>query len=97
MTHALNITQPQPALLRNNNGIATPVNNNCCAAASVIAFSCSSAEGLIPHEKLREAATPNATLIAQKRPPAQPSQGYARRQSKRNSGTAFNENGMEVS
>ena len=76
MTHALNITQPQPALLRNNNGIATPVNNNCCAAASVIAFSCSSAEGLIPHEKLREAATPNATLIAQNRPPAQPAVGY---------------------
>ncbi len=30
----------------------------------------------IPHEKLREAATPDATLIAQNRPPAQPTEGY---------------------
>ncbi|PHH39796.1 hypothetical protein CRX57_06300 [Pseudomonas putida] len=78
MTHALNVTQPQPALLRKNNGIATPVNNNCCAAASIIASSCSPAEGLIPHEKLREAATPKASLIAQNRPPAQLVQGYKR-------------------
>jgi hypothetical protein len=78
MTPALNITQPQPALLRNNNGIATPVNNNYCAAASIIASSSSSTEGLIPHEKLREAATLNAALIAQNRPPAQLAQGYKR-------------------
>ncbi|UDI91177.1 hypothetical protein [Pseudomonas sp. IAC-BECa141] len=71
MTHAQNATHRLAALLRNNNGIATPVNNSSCAAASIIASSRSTAEGLIPHEKLREAATPKATLIAQNRPPAQ--------------------------
>jgi hypothetical protein len=48
----------------------------CCEAAGIIAPSSSTTEALIPHEKLREAATPNATLIAQNRPPAQPAVGY---------------------
>ncbi|WP_273527671.1 hypothetical protein [Pseudomonas sp.] len=76
MTHAQNATHPLPALLRNNSGIATPVNNNCCAAARIIASSRSTAEGLIPHKKLREAANPNATLTAQQRSSAQLAEGY---------------------
>ncbi|WP_460138288.1 hypothetical protein [Pseudomonas sp. S2_A10] len=72
-----NITHTQAALLRNNDGIATRVKNSCCVAASIIAPS-SSTEALIPHEKLREAATLSATLIAQNRQPAQLVQGYKR-------------------
>jgi hypothetical protein len=51
-------------------------NSLCCETAGIIALSCSTTEAPIPHEKLREAATPNATLIAQNRPPAQPAVGY---------------------
>lgn len=51
-------------------------NSLCCAAAGIIAPLSSTTEALPPHEKLREAATPNATLIAQNRPPAQPAEGY---------------------
>ncbi|MCP1489441.1 hypothetical protein J3D48_005754 [Pseudomonas fluorescens] len=51
-------------------------NSLCCEAAGNIAPFCSTTEALIPHEKLREAATLNATLIAQNRPPAQPAVGY---------------------
>jgi hypothetical protein len=51
-------------------------NSICCEAAGIIASSSSTTEALIPHEKLREAATPNATLIAQNRPLAQPAVGY---------------------
>mgnify|MGYP001070207323 CR=1 FL=1 len=78
MTNEQSATHRPPALLRNNNGIASLVNDNCCVAASIIATSSSTAEGLIPHEKLREAATLNAMLIAQYRPPAQPVKGYQR-------------------
>lgn len=78
MTHAQNATHSLPAFLRKNKGIATPVNNSSCEAASIIASSRSNSEGLIPHEKLREAAKPNATLIAQNRPPAQLVEGYKR-------------------
>lgn len=49
----------------------------CCAAVGIIAPRGATAEALIPHEKLREAATPDATLIAQNRPPAQPVMGYS--------------------
>lgn len=72
-----NITHTQAALLRNHDGIATRVKNSCCVAASIIAPS-SSTEAFIPHEKLREAATLSATLIAQNRQPAQLVQGYKR-------------------
>jgi hypothetical protein len=48
-----------------------------CAAVGIIAPHGATAETLIPHEKLREAATPKATLIAQNRPPAQPVMGYS--------------------
>jgi hypothetical protein len=53
-------------------------NSLCCAAAGIIAPSSSTTEAFIPHEKLREAATPYATLTAQDRPPAQLIQGYKR-------------------
>lgn len=76
MRNVQNTTETLPALLRINNGIATPVNNSCCAAARIIASYSSTAEGLIPHEKLREAAIHNATLNAQKRSPAQLVEGY---------------------
>lgn len=72
-----NTTQTSTALLRNANGVdMTETNNLCCTAAGIIASSSATAEELIPHEKLRGAATPDATLIARDRPPAQPVVGY---------------------
>ncbi|MGY2170583.1 hypothetical protein [Pseudomonas gingeri] len=76
MMHAQDTTQAQAALLRNENGIATPVTNSCCEAASIIDPLSATTEGLVPHEKLREAATPRASLIALERSPAQPVKGY---------------------
>lgn len=77
MTHSQDNTQVQAALLRDDSGIDTPVKNSlCCAAAGIIASSSATAEALIPHEKLRGAALADATLNAQKRPPAQPVVGY---------------------
>ena len=65
------------ALLRNDSSVDAPVTNSlCCAAAGIIDSVSATAEALIPHEKLRGAATPDATLIARKRPPAQPVVGY---------------------
>ncbi len=79
MTHSQDNTWVQAALLRNDSGIDTPVKNRlCCAAAGIIASSSATAEALIPHEKLRGAATPNATLIAQNRQLAQPVVGCMR-------------------
>jgi hypothetical protein len=70
-------TQSPTALLREEASVDTlETNSLCCAAAGIIASSSSTTEALIHHEKLREAATPNATLIAQNRPPAQPAEGY---------------------
>ena len=70
-------TQSPTALLREEASVDTlETNSLCCAAAGIIAPSSSTTDALIPHEKLREAATPNATLIAQNRPPAQPAVGY---------------------
>jgi hypothetical protein len=72
-----NTTQTSTALLRNTTGVdTTETNSLCCAAAGIIAPLSATAEALIPHEKLREAATPGATLIAQSRPLAQPVVGY---------------------
>ncbi len=69
--------QGKAALLCNASRIAAPVNNSlCCAAAGITALCCSTTEALTPHEKLREAANPDATLIAQIRPPAQLVEGY---------------------
>lgn len=48
----------------------------CCEAAGIIHPLSSPAEALIPHDKLREAAPADATLIAKNRPHAQPAEGY---------------------
>lgn len=65
-------TQSPTALLREEASVYTlETSSLCCAAAGIIAPSSSTTEAHIPHEKLREAATPNATLTAQNRPPAQ--------------------------
>lgn len=50
---------------------AQETNSLCCAAAGITVPSHSTTEALIPHEKLREAATVDATLFAQSCPPAQ--------------------------
>jgi hypothetical protein len=74
----LNTTQTSTALLCNVNGVdAQETKSLCCAAAGIIDPISATAEALIPHEKLREAATPDATLIAQNRPPAQLVAGYS--------------------
>lgn len=72
-----NTTKTSTALLRNANGVDSPETNSlCCAAAGIIAPLSATTEARIPHEKLREAATPDASLIAQNRPPAQLVEGY---------------------
>ncbi len=77
MKHSQANTQVQPALLRNNSGIDTPVKNSlCCTAAGITALPCGTAEALIPHRMLRGAALKEATLNAQSRPLAQPVMGY---------------------
>ena len=77
MKQEQNNIQTQAALLRSTNRVDAPVKNSlCCIAAGIIAPSTATADVLIPHEKLREAATPDATLITQNRPPAQPVLGY---------------------
>ncbi|WP_433589578.1 hypothetical protein [Pseudomonas koreensis] len=70
-------TQSTTALLCEEVSVDTlETNSLCCEAAGIIASSSSTTEALIPHKKLREAATPDATLTAQNRPPAQPAVGY---------------------
>jgi hypothetical protein len=77
MTHTLTHNQNQTALLRNTCSItAQKTNRLCCAAAGITALCRSTTEVLIPHEKLRVAATTDTTLIAQVRSLAQPAQGY---------------------
>ena len=69
----------QPALLRTAGSVNTlETNSLCCVAAGIIASSSATAEALIPHEKLRGAASASATLNAQIRPLAQPAVGYTR-------------------
>ena len=69
-------TQSTIALLCKEASVDTLESNSlCCAAAGIIAPLSATAEVLIPHEKLREAAAPDATLIAQNRLPAQPMVG----------------------
>lgn len=70
-----------PALLRATASVDAPVTNSlCCAAAGITALLQATAEPRTPHEKLRGAATPDATLIAQDRPLAQPVVGYTQSQ-----------------
>jgi hypothetical protein len=57
---------------------AEETNSLCCAAAGINASSNNATEALIPHEMLREAALPDATLTAQNGPLAQPVVGYTR-------------------
>ena len=77
MTHSLTNRLLLPALLRNTSGIDTPVKNSlCCAAAGITKAFRATAEVLIPHIKLREAAHLDAPLNAQNRPLAQLVVGY---------------------
>ncbi|MFJ2388652.1 hypothetical protein [Pseudomonas koreensis] len=48
----------------------------CCAATGISDFPQAATEALPPQEKLRRAATPNATLTAQQRSSAQLAEGY---------------------
>ena len=66
-----------PASIRDADCIdAKKTESLCCEAAGIINTVSSSAEAPIPHDKLREAAPVDATLIANTRPPAQPAEGY---------------------
>ncbi|MBP5123998.1 hypothetical protein HUS96_17220 [Pseudomonas protegens] len=77
MPHAQPTDQAMTALLRNVSGVdAQKTKNLCCAAAGITALAHSNTEVRIPHEKLRGAATPGATLNAQSGPLAQLAQGY---------------------
>lgn len=79
MKRDLHTHQTSTALLCNANGVdAQETKSLCCAAAGIIAPITATADVLIPHEKLREAAPPDASLIAQTRPSAQPAKGYKR-------------------
>ncbi|MCQ3017999.1 hypothetical protein NLO83_20680 [Pseudomonas tremae] len=64
--------QAQAAFLRNSSWSTTQKTNClCCTAAGITALPSSTTEAPVPPEKLREAATHDATLIAQNRLPAQ--------------------------
>lgn len=66
-----------PASLREASSIDEQKTKSlCCEAAGIIHPFSSPAEALIPHDKLREAAPVDATLIAKNRPHAQPAEGY---------------------
>ena len=70
-------TEASTALLCNVRVVdAQETKSLCCAAAGITKPVSATAEALIPHEKLREAAHPDATLNAKKRQPAQHAQGY---------------------
>ncbi|MBX8475377.1 hypothetical protein K5D38_11345 [Pseudomonas cichorii] len=64
------------ALLCCSTSVDAQKTNSCCEAVGINALTSATAEALIPHEKLRRAATPDAPLFAQERPPAQPVVGY---------------------
>lgn len=71
------IREAIPASLREVSSIdAQKTKSLCCEAAGIIHPLSSPAEALIPHDKLREAAPVDATLIAKNRPHAQPAEGY---------------------
>ena len=67
-----------PTVLLCNVGVvdAQKTKSLWCGAAGITKPVSATAEALTPHEKLREAMHPDATLIAQNRPPAQPAAGY---------------------
>lgn len=77
--HAIgqDVTEVTPASLREVRDVdAQKTKSLCCEAAGIISPLSSPAEALIPHDKLREAAPADATLIAKNRPHAQPAVGY---------------------
>ncbi|WP_415262344.1 hypothetical protein [Pseudomonas chlororaphis] len=70
-------TQSMPALLCNACGVdAQETKSLCCEAADIISHLSSATELLIPHDRLRQAAPTEVTLIASERPHAQPVRGY---------------------
>lgn len=71
------ISDAIPASLRKAPSIdAQKTKSLCCEAAGIIQPPSCPAEALIPHDKLREAAPVDGTLIAKNRPHAQPAEGY---------------------
>lgn len=77
MPHAQPTAQAMTALLRNAASVdAQKTKSLCCAAAGITALARSTTEVHTPHEKLRGAARPRATLNAQSGPLAQLAQGY---------------------
>ncbi|MFS1287506.1 hypothetical protein ACLRDI_07280 [Pseudomonas piscis] len=77
MPHAQPTAQAMTALLRNAASVNTQKTKSlCCAAAGITALAHNTTGARIPHEKLRGAAVPGATLNAQSGPLAQLAQGY---------------------
>lgn len=77
MKQVQNHTPSQAALLRSASRVDAPVKKSlCCVAAGITAPPSSTAEALIPHERLRSAALADATLNARKCPLAQLVIGY---------------------
>lgn len=66
-----------PALLRDAAGVdAQKPKSLCCAAAGIISDLSAPTDSQIPHDRLRQAAPAETTLIASGRPHAQPAKGY---------------------
>ncbi|WP_190306041.1 hypothetical protein [Pseudomonas oryziphila] len=66
-----------PALLRKAAGVdAQKTKSLCCVAAGIISTLNAPADPQIPHDRLRQAAPADATLIAPDRPHAQLAKGY---------------------
>lgn len=66
-----------PALLREAACVDTQKTKSlCCAAAGIISTLSAPAEQQVPHDRLRQAAPADTTLIASDRPHAQPVKGY---------------------
>ncbi|WP_434987418.1 hypothetical protein [Pseudomonas protegens] len=79
MPHAEPTARTMTALLRNADSVDTQKTKSlCCAAAGITALARSTTEMRTPHEKLRGAARPGATLNAQIGPLAQLAQGCKR-------------------
>lgn len=76
-------TEPQinaiimPVLLRETACVDTQKTKSlCCAAAGIISTSSAATDLQTPHDRLRQAAPPDTTLIVSGRSPAQPVKGY---------------------
>lgn len=74
--HQVRTTRP-PALLRDAAGVdAQKTKSLCCAAAGIISPISELTDSQIPHDRLRQAAPTDTTLVASVRPHAQPAKGY---------------------